>query len=434
MAMNFFRSSQKDPSAFHAWLVLIAASFMFFYTFIQMMMLNPIDSVLMNTFHLNASHLGTMSSMYFYGNFLLLFPAGLLLDRFSPRKILFLALLVASFSMFTFAYSTTFWAASISRLIQGFCGSFAFLGAIRIVSRWFSPKKLALASGSVVTLAMLGGIVAQTPIASLSITIGWRHTLIWFGFLGLILTVLEWVIVRDYPSNYVLSKHAAEKDIATLGFWRSIRMVVGNRYNWLGGLYTTFMNLPIFTIGALWGGMYLTQTHHLSTIQASGVSAELFFGTLIGAPLVGWISDKLGRRVFPMIVGALLSVIIILLIIYLLQLSFVLLMILFFLLGLISSTQVLSYPAIAELNSPLVTGSAISVISLLLMASGFIAQPLFGWLLDLHWKHTIVHHIAIYSSGNFRSAMWMIPIGFIAALVITFFLKETYCKLQYKED
>lgn len=434
MAEKILQRSKKDPSAFHAWLVLIAASLMFFYTFIQMNMLNPIDSIIMHDFHFNASHLGSMSSMYFYGNFLLLFPAGLLLDRFSPRKILFVALLVASISMFTFAYSTTFWGASISRVFQGFSGSFAFLGAIRVVSRWFPPKKLALASGCIVTLAMLGGMVAQTPIASLSIAIGWRHTLMWFGVLGVILTVFEWIIVRDYPSNYALSSASGAKDISSLGFWRSIRMVVGNRYNWLGGLYTTLMNLPIFVLGALWAGMYLTQTHHLTTMQASDVSAELFFGTLIGSPLIGWISDKLGRRVLPMIVGALFSIVIVLLIIYLLHLSFVVLMVLFFLLGLITSTQVLSYPAITELNSPLVTGSAISIISLLLMASGFISQPLFGWLLDLHWRHLIIHHIAIYSLSNFRMAMWILPIGFIASFVFAFFIKETYCQLQYKDD
>ncbi len=434
MAMNFFRSSQDNHSAFHAWLVLVAASFMFFYAFIQMMMLNSIDSVLMNAFNINASHLGTMSSMYFYGNFLLLFPAGLLLDRFSPRKILFLALLVSSIAMFTFAYSTTFWGAGISRLVQGFCGSFSFLGAIRIVSRWFSPKKMALASGSVVTLSMLGGMVAQTPVASLSIAIGWRHTLMWFAVLGLILTVLEWVIVRDYPSNYVLPKHAGAKDIAALGFWRGIRMVIGNRNNWLGGLYTTFMNLPIFTIGALWGGMYLTQAHHFSTMQASEINAELFFGTLIGAPLIGWISDKMKRRVLPMLIGAVLSLVIILIIIYFSNLSFVAFLILFFLLGLMTSTQVLSYPAITELNSPLVTGSALSIISLLLMASGFVAQPLFGWLLDLRWNHTLINHIALYSSGNYRLAMWIIPCGFLASLVVAFFIKETYCKIQYRED
>ncbi len=426
-------SPSKQPSAFHAWVVLIAASLMFFYTFIQMNMLNPIDSTLMHVFNVSASQLGILSSMYFWGNFLLLFPAGLILDRYSPKWILFVALLVASLSMFTFAMSTSLMAASISRLVMGFCGSFGFLGAIRIVSRWFPPKRMALASGSIVTFAMLGGVVAQTPIAKMSAAFGWQHALVIFGFLGLALVLLELLFVRDYPASYEHPAKSSVEHISSLGFWRSITMVVGNRYNWFGGLYTTLMNLPIFVSGALWGNMYLMQTQHLSTIQASDVTAELFFGTLIGAPLIGWISDKMKRRVLPMMIGAVVSLIIVLFIIYLLNISFVTLLILFFLLGLITSTQVLSYPTITELNSPLVTGSAISIISLLIMASGVISQPLFGWILDLKWNHLVVKNVAIYSVDNFRAAMWIIPIGFIASLVVAFFIKETFCTQQFNE-
>ncbi len=426
--------SNKEPSAFHQWLVLVAASLMFFYSFVQMNMLNPIGSTLMHSFSISAVQLGGLSAMYFYGNFLLIFPAGLLLDRFSPRKILFLSLLIASISMFTFAYSTSLLTADLSRFISGLCGSFAFLGAIRIVSRWFPPKKLALASGMVITLAMLGGMVAQTPIAALSEFVGWRHTLMLFGLLGLVLTFITLFVVRDYPPHYHLSKKdAGAKDISSLGFWHSIRMVISNRFNWLAGLYTTLMNLPIFVLGGLWATMYLTQAHHLTTIQASEVAAELFFGTLIGSPLIGWVSDKLKRRILPMIVGAMSSLLIVFVIIYVPNLSFVSLLVLFFVLGLVTSTQVLSYPAVAELNSPLVTGSAISVVSMLIMASGFIAQPLFGWLLDLHWNNLIVHHVAIYSLLDFREAMWIIPIGFIASFVIAFFIKETRCQMQFKD-
>ncbi len=433
MSKKSLSHPSQPPSVMHQWLILIAASLMFFYSFIQMNMLNPIGSTLMHDFSISASQLGNLSGMYFYGNFLLIFPAGMLLDRYSPRKILFFSLMVASISMIAFAYSTSVLTADISRFVSGLCGSFAFLGAIRIVSRWFSPKKMALASGCIVTLAMLGGIVAQTPIAELSQYIGWRHALMIFGFFGFALMLFELFVVRDYPANYHLAKDVGAKDISSLGFWHSIHMVVCNRYNWFGGLYTTLMNLPIFLLGALWGTMYLTQAHNLTTIQSTDVTAQLFFGTLIGAPLVGWISDKLKRRVLPMVTGAVFSLLIVFIIIYMPDLSFVMLLFLFFLLGLITSTQVLSYPLVSELNSPLVTGSAISIVSMLVMASGFIAQPLFGWMLESHWDHLVVHHVAIYSLLNFREAMWIIPIGFMASLFVAFLVKETYCKLQFHE-
>ena len=55
---------------------------------------------------------------------------------------------------------------------------------------------------------MLGGIVGQIPVASLSILLGWRHTVVIFGLLGLILAFVELIIVRDYPAHYVLPKQS----------------------------------------------------------------------------------------------------------------------------------------------------------------------------------------------------------------------------------
>lgn len=423
--------TKKSPSELRRWTVVMTATLLFFYTFIQMNMLNPIGTELMHVFNINARQFGTLSSMYFYGNFILLFPAGLLLDRFSVRKIVTLALICATVGIFIFAAANTYIVAAISRFTYGLAGAFAFLGAIRLASRWFPPEKLALASGCIVTLAMLGGIVAQTPMELLSATFGWRHATVIFGIVGIIFIILVWIIVRDYPSDYKIEDPAV-KNISALGFWKSIRMVVFNHYNWLGGLYTTLINLPIFLLGALWGSMYLTQIDLLNRTQAANVDAMLFAGTLVGAPLVGWISDKIKLRVLPMFVGAIISLAVILVIIYAVHLSFPILMTLFFILGLITSTQVLSYPTITELNSPLVTGSAISIISLLLMASAFVCQPFFGWLMDLNWNHLTVHGFKVYSLRDFRTAMWIIPIGFILSIVVSVLIKETHCKMSYK--
>lgn len=425
-------SKRQGPSEFKRWLVVMTATALFFYTFIQMNMLNPIGIELMRVFNIDARQFGTLSSMYFYGNFLLLFPAGLLLDRFSVRKILLFALILATAGMFVFAFSTSYIVAAISRLVYGIAGSFGFLSAIRLASRWFPPKKLALVSGCIVTFAMLGGVVAQAPMDLLSEAFGWRQALVIFGILGIVLICLVFIIVSDYPSDYKIAGTEVT-DIAKLGFWRSIRMVVFNRYNWIGGLYTTLMNLPIFTLGTLWGSMYLTQVNVLSRVHAAEVDSMIFLGTLVGSPLVGWISDKIKLRVAPMFVGAVLALAIIFVIMYTLHLSFGILMVLFFLLGLITATQVISYPTIAELNSPLVTGSAISIVSLLLMASGFVCQPLFGWFMDLHWNRLMVHGIRIYSLHDFRTALWMIPIGFMVSIVLSLLVKETHCKLAYKD-
>ncbi len=410
----------------HRWIVVLSGALLFFYTYLQMNMLNPIATTLMRDFSINAEQLGTLSAMYFYGNFLMLFVAGLLLDRISTKKLLSLSMLLSIVSIFALANSTHLLTACISRFILGTSAAFAFLGAMRLASRWFSPKQMAFVTGCIVTMGMLGGIVAQTPMEILSSILGWRMSMMIFGFIVIIFLLFSYYIIQDYPSAYKSDKTRNTR----INLFYQIRTVIFNKYNWFAGLYVTLMCLPFYLLGALWGSTYLTQIDKVTNIQAADIDSMLFIGLLIGSPLIGWISDRIRLRILPMIVGAMLSLVIILLIIYLLHLSAFALAFLFLLLGIITSTQVIGYPIIAELNSPLLTSSALSISSLLLMASGFICQPLFGWLMELHWDHLIVNNVPIYSLHDFQRAMWIMPIGFTVSLLLVFFIKETHCQAK----
>ncbi|MEK6730864.1 MAG: MFS transporter [Pseudomonadota bacterium] len=414
------------------WLVVMTASLLFFYTFLQLNMFNTISGNLMRDFAINATKFSELSALYFYGNFFLLFPAGVLLDRFSTRHLILLAMSIAIVTMFGFAFSYSIFWLSINRFFSGITGAFAFLSAIRLASRWFDAKHMALASGFIITIAMIGGMIAQTPVEILSNANGWRTTIMSMGWLGIAIFILMFFVIHNWPAEATTKQY--ENELRRTGFWKSIQMVVFNRYNWLGGAYTALMNLPIVLLGALWGSMYLVNAEHISPTQASYVITMIFLGTIVGSPFVGWISDRLETRVLPMAGGALLSLITILIIIFIPHLSMMTLLTLFFLLGLLTSAQVLSYPTIAELNSPLLTGSAISVISLVIMASGFIFQPVFGWLLDLQWKHILIKKIPIYSIQDFHHALIIMPIAFVASIGVAFLLKETNCRSQITMD
>ena len=84
-------ASQHADRTFQAWLVILSASLYFFYEFIQLNLFNAIDVPLMRDFHLGAAGLGQLASLYFYANATFLFPAGIMLDRFSTRRLLLVA-------------------------------------------------------------------------------------------------------------------------------------------------------------------------------------------------------------------------------------------------------------------------------------------------------------------------------------------------------
>lgn len=229
-----------------AWLVTLTASLFFFYEFIQMNFFNAINAELRVAFNLDAVQLGQLFSMYFYANFLFLFPAGNLLDRYSTKKLLLFAITICTLGTFIFSVATEYWMAAVGRFMVGAGASFCFLSCIRIASRWFSPRHMAFVTGVVVTMAMLGGLVAQTPFTWLIDALGgsWRNALYLNTGLGVLILIATIFIVQDRPPDALDEAKADQQHLQELGLWRCIKLAALNPQNWFGGLYTALMNLP----------------------------------------------------------------------------------------------------------------------------------------------------------------------------------------------
>lgn len=420
---------KKTQTEWMPWIVVFSAALFFFYEFIQMNMIGSLAPHLMQAFSIDATHLGNLSATYFYSTILFLLPAGQILDRVSTRKVILTALMICILGTFLFALAPVYWMAGVSRFFTGVGSAFCFLSCIRIASRWFSNDKLALISGLVVTMAMLGGTVAQTPLTLLIHYMGnWRHAVLVDGLVGIIFWMIIFMVVKDYPPEKADQEHKDRTELQKFGYWSAMGSSYGKMRNWLCGLYTCFMNLPIFLIGGLgFGSLYLEQVKHMSALQASYPPMMIFFGTVFGSPLAGWMSDILRRRKLPMQLGAIISIILMLCIIYM-PASLVIYSVLFFLLGLISSTQIISYPLVAESNLKILTATSVSVVSFTTLSGGAIFPPLFGYIMDRVGDFKIINNIHVYSAADYHQAMWIMPLAMLVALIATFFIRETYCQ------
>ncbi len=422
---------EKTAHTALAWIVTLTASLFFFYEFIQMNLFNAINTELRETFQLDAIQLGQLFSMYFYANFLCLFFAGNLLDRFSTKKLLLFAISICTVGTFIFSIASDYWMAATGRFLVGAGASFCFLSCIRIASRWFAPRHMAFVTGVVVTMAMLGGLVAQTPFTWLMQALGsWRQALYCNVALGVVIFIVTLFVVQDRPPDALEEAKVENQQLKEIGLWGCVRMAVFNPQNWLGGLYTSLMNLPVFILGGLWGILYLTGVHHITASQASYATTLFFVGVIFGSLVFGWVSDHIERRVLPMTVGAVLSIVVVAILMYVPNLSLGSLIFLFFLVGFITSSQVLTYPLIAELNPIYITSTAISIDSLCIMSSGFIFPPFFGWLMERGTQHVVDNGVTVYTAHDFNTAMLIIPVAFVIALGMTFFMRETHCRSQ----
>lgn len=424
--MQSNRQSQLvTQTTWQSWLVCFSAASFFFYEFIQMHMFNAISSSLLMEFKINAWQLSLTSSIYFYSNVIFLFPAGIILDSLSTRKVIISSLSVCIIGTLGFAFAHSLVFAGICRFLTAIGGAFCFLSCVKLASRWFPAHRLALIMGLVVTMAMLGGMVAQTPLTLLVNAIGWRKALLVDAGLGVIILGIIFSLVQDYPNNFHDHDPLARGHIKQFGYWQSMRIAFLRLGNWICGIYTCLLNLPIYLLGGLWGIQYLQIAQGLSAATASIVTSVLFLGTIIGSPVMGWLSDRLALRRLPMILGAISSLIIIMVIILPSHLSLENLVLLFFLLGFFTSSQIISYPTVAESNPSALTATAVSVVSISVLSGGAIFEPVFGWLLSWHWHGIMQNGAPIYTRADFQFAMWIFPTTLLFGLIASFFVKET---------
>lgn len=414
-------------SSLQPWIVVVSATSFFFFIFVQMNIFNAISPYMIKDLGFTTSQLGMLSACYFYANTLLVFPAGILLDRISVKKSLMCSLAVASAVTYVFSIASDFYVMAICRFLLGVVGSFCFVSCVKLATRWFPPTKMALVVGVIVTIAMIGGMVAQAPMTMVVDSFGWRHGLLSNVFLGMVFFFLVAILVHDYPKG-LKEKLLQQKDAApAVSMLASLKKTVLNIQNWYSGIYISALNLPTFVIGTTWGSMYLMQAQNLTRAQSSVVISAMYIGLIIGSPLAGLVSDKLGRRKMPMIVGAILSFLVILTIIYVPNLSATAFTALFCLFGIVSSAQVIGYPLITESNTPEVAATATGIGSTLILAGGMLI-PSFGWLMGLNWNHTMVDGLPVYSQSDYRLAMMMLVAAYVVSLIVSILAKETHCE------
>lgn len=369
--------------------------------------------------HLDSVSLSTLSSIYLYSNAIWLLPAGILLDYFSSKKLLCFFMLLAVLSSFALAVSSSFSIDVLLRIIQGASSAFSLLGVLRVAHRCY-PKQAGTAVGWMIAVGMLGGIVGNTLFTPLLDYYNWQIVTTVNGVVGLVFLALMMIGLPDLlPSHERVGLHSR-----FLTLWQQLKSVLTNLNNVKLGLYIGSMNLPVFVLAALWGNLYLLQAKGVTSFEASMITAQLFFGQILGSPFYGWLSDKLGSRRLPMRWGAIFSLLIIFAIVFIPHQSVMVLAIEFFLLGVAIMAQVVAYPALAEGNRASMGSTATGFGSLISNLTGAVAQMLFGYLLI---EHHVLGRAAImqYSPSQFGHAMWVLIGAFVLSLVLSFWAKET---------
>ena len=411
--------------AYAGWLV---AAVFFFYAWVLRVAPSITVEPLMRDFAVGGAIVGNLSAVYFWAYAALQIPCGLLADRWGPRRVLTVAILVTGLGCAVMGLAPTIELAYAGRALIGFGAAFAFVGGMVIAAIWLPARRFAFFSGVALAVGLAGGVVGQGPFSAAVAALGWRDYMVALAGWALIHALLAWLLIRDRPARPAPGGPAGPVAAALppepmrSGLVRALR----RPQNFLLSAFAFLMSVPILAFGGLWGVPYTVARFGVDTTAAGFAMAAMLLGVACGGPLWGLLSDRLGRRKPILLAGAVLGLAAVAGAIYLPGLPFALFQVCVFLAGFGGSAMVTAFALGREQNDARSAGTALGLINMCTVFSGAVSQPLIGLLLDLSWTGETVNGARVYALSAYEGAFLLLPGCYLMGLLIWFALKETH--------
>jgi predicted MFS family arabinose efflux permease len=282
-----------------ALLIWSLSALAFGYAFFQRVAPSVMVNDLMAEFAVSGAVLGQLSALYFYPYAAMQLPIGALLDRYGARLMLSVALLAAGAGSALFAFAPRVEFAYAGRFLIGAGSAVGFIGSMALASNWFHPRHFAFLTGGSMFFAMMCGIAGQAPLALAVEAVGWRTTMMWAAGFALLLSLVVAVVVRNSPNQRTQDE---EGDIRWAQIWSGLKKTVRRREVWRLAVVAMAMSGPMLALGGLWGVPFLASAYGLDRATAAFYTSLSLFGWALGAPGLGWLSDRLRLRKVPIVI------------------------------------------------------------------------------------------------------------------------------------
>jgi MFS family permease len=367
---------------------------------------------LSEAFGLSTMGVASMVGLFYWGYSPFSLVAGAAMDRLGPRRVVPLGAAAVGIGALLFASGSSP-LASVGRLLQGAGGVFALVGAVYIATKSFPASMAATLIGATQMFGMAGGSAGQFVVGPvIAAGVSWSRFWALMGVGGLVVGALLFVLLPE-----------PEKGKET-GDWlksavRAMGVVFQNPQSILCGLIAGLLFIPTTIFDMIWGVRYLQEARGFDYASAVLRSSTVPFGWIIGCPLLGFVSDRLGRRKPVILAGAL---------VLLACLAFILYgpadvfppYVLGLLAGVASGAAMLPYTVIKEANPPEVSGTATGVVNFLNFTFSALLGPVFGAILQ-----RVSGGAGPMAEEHYQTAFQPLLYGVGLAVVLTFVLKET---------
>jgi MFS family permease len=360
-----------------AWLVFATAGLFVFYQLILQSLPSVIREGLVVDFSLTNAGFGSLSASFYYPYILLQVPAGLLVMRFGPRRLLMTGLVLCILACFVTAFSRELGYVTAARILMGLGAAPTFVASVALAARWFPPRFFPMLVAVTETIGMLGAAVGQETLGFAVERAGWRAGMTLCAGFGVLVLAMTFLVVRDAPRSEQPRLAASRPPL------RHVAKIMLAPALILSGLVGGMINTAGLSFAMLWGVPFLEQHLGVGLATASFCASFYSWGIIIGLPLFGWACGNLASPVRLLAFGALSTGAAVALILYAPP-SLVVAPLGMFFCGLFSGSYAVSFVIAKSSVADADVGTAIAYANMLMIGiGGLVLQPLIGLLADL---------------------------------------------------
>jgi MFS family permease len=342
------------------------------------------------------------------------------MDRLGPRRVVPIGAAAVGIGALLFATGNSE-AASVGRLLQGAGGVFALIGAAYIATTNFPASSAATLIGATQMFGMAGGSAGQFVVGPMIASgVPWSTFWAGMGLAGLAISVLLFMLLPE-------PKPAERRADWLKAAFTSLVTVFRNPQSILCGVIAGLIFIPTTIFDMIWGVRYLQEARGLDYASAVLRSSTVPLGWMIGCPLLGFVSDRIGRRKPVIAAGG---------VVLLVALAWILFgpadvfppYVLGIVAGTASGAAMLPYTVIKEANPPHMSGTATGVVNFLNFTFSALLTPVFGGLLL-----RVGGGVPQLQLEHYQTTFAPLLVGVALAVLLTFFLKETGPAMQRRQ-
>jgi MFS family permease len=401
----------KDRLVGAAWGAWLLAAVYYFYQYTLRSAPAVMVPQLSEAFQLTTVGVASLAGVLYYGYSPFSLVAGAAIDRLGAKKVVSAGAFAVGIGALLFATGSV-GAAYVGRFLQGAGGVFALVGAVYIATKSFPASQAATLIGATQMFGMAGGWAGQFVVGPMIVQgMPWQTFWMVMGLLGVLIALALFFLL---PRNPVVTR----KDDWIKGTLTAFGVVFRNPQSILCGLIAGLLFIPTTIFDMVWGVRYLQEAHGFEYGDAVIRSSTVPLGWILGCPLLGFLSDRLGRR-RPVIIGGGA--------VLLACLAWILYgrpdafppYVLGFVAGLASGAAMIAYTVIKEANPPELSGTATGVVNFLNFTFSALLGPVFGWIMQ-----------TVSGGGgtpleNYQRTFGSLLFGVALAIILAFVLKET---------